>query len=411
MSRYLASALGEQEAKFKHAIMALERRHNHPNHDLHLVSKIFQQLPKKIQLLGLDPTDTTTEELYQALNNKLKDQDQALVKKIRTLAANLVNAEANVIDGVTALISSLNLDLNLFVLKTAVLKSLLRASPPKKVIKILGLRSVESMLKNEPLALILVAINYYESEAYVSNLYNSYKQLKAANFENRQLNIVSSQDQRWLPILKDIKKHTGLSVVSSYELGFVVILPIDNQPPVGYLTLLITNLLTEMAISLSVSSYLKLHQVSPKFGLILKEIVDHEPQLNIQVLNSKLSWQKAQMILAGHDTSLFAPHLSNEDFNHINLLDKLASCLEEFKYWQDTEFLAHIKDSQVISFNIKDVATNLANRLPFNERSLVHFRHSLVNELTSLYCRPETVIDYLNNQDQIKSNQVLTESS
>ncbi|MEI9914265.1 MAG: hypothetical protein WDN66_04820 [Candidatus Saccharibacteria bacterium] len=391
MSRFISEALGTDDPKFKHSLMGLERRSGHPNHDIRLSSQILQSVPQKIKELGLDPDDTTAEELYYALNHKLEEQDVRLVKKLRTLAAQSVNAEANLVDGVMSLVKSLNLeDSNCFALKYSVLKQQLKQTPPKKVMKALNYRSIDSMLKLEPVALLLLAVNNFESESYVSSLYAKYKKYSATSFESRKLSVISTKDKKWLPILEELQKRTGLTMASSYELATIVVLPITNEPAVGHSTVLVTNLLSEVSLVHCVSSFLKLHQVNADFGVKLLQIVEHEPYLEKDFLDHKVSFKTAQQVLIGQDSSAFAPHISSEDLAPTNLLSKLSDILDDFKFWEDSDVLALVKSAKATSLNIMDVASNVANDLPFSERTLDHFRHNLIQELAKLYTSPET---------------------
>jgi hypothetical protein len=403
LSRYLSQALGQDEAKFRHALMALERRSGHLSHDLRLSSKVLQATRIKLEELGLDPKDTTAEELYFTLNHKLAEQDSLLTKRLRTLAAKRVNAEANVSDGLLEVAKMLSKK-DCFVLKASVLKSQLKDQPPKKVMKALGYRSLDSMLKLEPACLILLAINFLESEAYLHNFYAKYKKYNASNFESKKLSVLSPQDKRWLPMLGGIQKQTGLTLISNYETASLILMPISNELKPGYLTMATANLLSELTTIYSVSSFLKLHQVRSDFGLKLTQIAENQPYLDKKLLGSKISWPTALDILKDTDSSTFAPHMTSSELANTSLLGKLSDILSDFKFWQDSEFLALIKSSEVTSFNILDVASNLVNQLPFSRRRLDHFRQALTAELMKLYISPEQLIASLSNEQNTEDN-------
>ncbi|MHB1864585.1 MAG: hypothetical protein ACYCPS_00245 [Candidatus Saccharimonadales bacterium] len=404
MSRFLSAALGANEAKFRHAVMALERRSGHPNHDIHLTSAIMQKVPLKLKELGLDPVDTTSEELYYALNRKLEEQDQVLVKEVRKHAASKINAEANIIDGLKDIVNSQVETQKCFAIKQSVIKAQLKQAPPKKVMKALKYRSIDSMLKLEPVPLMLLAVNTFESEAYITSFYTKYKKYSPSNFELRPLAIIIPKDKKWQRILQDIKDRTGLSVVSSYELASVILLPISNQPQIGICSLTLTSLLKEVSTVISASSYLKLHQVSPDFGHKLQSIVESEPSLDINILNHKLSWQSAQSILKANKGSVFAPHLSPDELEPANLLSRLGDIAKELAFWDGCDNLALVRSAKATSLNIMDVATNVANKLPFNDRQLDHLRHSLGQEIAKLYTSPTKVSESING-DSLASNQ------
>jgi hypothetical protein len=404
LSRFLSEALGQNEPKFKQAIMAEERRSGHPSNDIRLSTKVFREVRAKIVELGLDPSDTTAEELYYALNHKLAYQEKLLNKYLRSEAAKSVNAEANTVDGILELVKKLDDNQVVLALKSSVLKNLIKQNPPKKVMKVLGYRSIDSMLKLEPAQMLTMAINLYESEAYISNFYLKHKKFSAADFESRKLSVTTTKSPRWVSVLEEIKNRTGLSIVSDYEMASIILLPVDNQPQSGYLSVVMANLISEMSIIYSVSSYLKLNLLSRDFSSKLINIIEHEPYLEATAIGNKISYRAAQHKLKALDSSP-SPHVTLEDIEPVNMLEKLGDIFKEFKFWQDSEFLAFVEQTEAISLNILDVASNLANNLPFHNRSVEHLRHSLTQELNKMYLSTEDLLDslYLENNTREES--------
>ncbi len=395
MSRFLSEALGANEPRFRQAVMGLERRKGHPNYDIRLTSTVMQNVRSKLNQLGLDSEDTTAEELYYCLNHKLKEDDSKLLKTIRSLAAKNVNAEANLSDGLKQLIKELDLSKDCLAIKPSVVKKLLKASPPKKAMKALGYRSVDSMLKLEPMPLVLLAINNFETESYVNGYYVKYKKLTSADLEPRKLAVIIPSSKRWQKVLSDIQARTGLTLVSSYELAAVVVLPLDNQPKSGYTSMLVAKLLSELSVIYSVSTYLKLHQVNADFGSKLFQIAEHEPYVATKVLDQQVSWQAAQHVLGQESSEVYGPHASEDDMAPVNLMSKLSDVLESYAFWADSEILALVESTKATSLNILDVATNLVNELPFEARRLDNCRHALMQELMKLYISPEQLIEAL----------------
>ena len=84
--------------------------------------------------------------------------------------------------------------------------------------------------------------------------------------------------------------------------------------------------------------------------------------------------------------------LRPEDLKPVNLLTKLGDVLDDLNFWKDSQFLAMVKESQAISFNILDVATNLVNKLSFENRTLDHCRYALRQEIAKLYLLPSWLL-------------------
>ena len=211
-----------------------------------------------------------------------------------------------------------------------------------------------------------------------------------------------AKEKKWINLFEDIKIQTGLTLISNYETASIVLLPVSNDPEVGYITMLLAKLLNQVSVILSVSSYLKLHQVDSNFALKLSSVVDHEPYIDHKVLENPVTWNTAQHVIAKQIENIFAPHVSGQDLKPVNLLSKLGDILEDLNFWKDSQFLAMVKDSQAISFNVLDVATNLVNKLSFENRTLDHCRYALRQEIAKLYLAPELVVNSLNSENEVQ---------
>jgi hypothetical protein len=395
MSRFLSQALAANEPEFSRGINQLERANGHPKHDIRLNSDISLRLNQSLKYLGLDPSDTTNEELYHALNEKLKSDDLKLLKELRTLAAKNVSLEANVNDGIIRMLSLLDIKQQCFSLKSASFKKILKANPPKKVMKALGYRSLDSLLKHESPALIVLAINKFETKGYVRSYYQKYLKLKATDFETRKLIIVEPKSAKWIEILQTIKLSTGYIHISCYELGSLIILPEGNYPKKGKLTANLVQILNEISKISSTSNYLKLNQVTVDFGEKVYSIAEHEPFVSLSILDRPIPWHLVQSVIAARIEDIDLPLLSSDEIGFSKLLDKLGDVVSDLKFWQSTEYLALVNKGDTISLNILDVADNLSNELNYQARRLTNFRGSLWQELMSRYINPDLALDSL----------------
>ena len=157
MTRFLSEALQAAEPFFRHGLSRLEAANGHPAADIRLTSDILRRSRAKLMELGLDPDDTTLKELYQALQQRVKEDDRRLTRNLQIQAATHISAEADVVAGMVHVLQQLPDSRRSFALKTSVLKSLLRQNPPKRAMKQLGYRSLDSLLKHESPVLVLSA--------------------------------------------------------------------------------------------------------------------------------------------------------------------------------------------------------------------------------------------------------------
>lgn len=401
MTRYLAETLEINPLEFKNKTTKLESRTKHPRHDIRLTSEISAALNTSLKCLELDPSDTTAKELYYSLNQKLKNDDQKLLKEIRTLAAKKVNLEANVSDGIKILLDEIKIDGLCFGLKSRSFSKLIKKMPPLKVMKALNYRSIESLFKHEPISLIILAINNFESKSYLNRYYLNYKKLKPTDFELRKISIIQSRSKKWDRILESIAVKTNLSSIACYETSCLILLPEVNYPKTGKLTRSIIEDINEISKIMAVSTFIKLNQVNANFGQILYEIAEREPVVNINEIEHSVSWSHAHSTLAKKNLILDIPQLSDEDFSLSNLSHKLSEVVEDFKFWERTSFLAYIRNNEVISLNILDVSENLTKQLEFEARKLNHLKKSLWEEFIGRYITPELIKDSLENNQNI----------
>src|SRR5579884_3024656 len=96
MTRFLSESLQAPEPFFRAALLKLESAAGHPNSDIRLTAEVIHATQAKLRQLGLDPKDTTAEELYHALQERIKADDVRLTRRLRTLAATYVSAEGDV---------------------------------------------------------------------------------------------------------------------------------------------------------------------------------------------------------------------------------------------------------------------------------------------------------------------------
>src|SRR5580692_4995822 len=99
MTRFLSDSLQAPEPFFRLGLKHLEAVNGNPCNDIRLSTAIVQQTQAKLRQLGVDPHDTSAEELYHVLNERVKVDDERLIRALRIQAASHVSAEADVTDG------------------------------------------------------------------------------------------------------------------------------------------------------------------------------------------------------------------------------------------------------------------------------------------------------------------------
>ncbi len=391
MTRVLSELLGADEPNFHRVLSRLEVASGHNNTDIRLSTEIERATRLKLKELGLDPNDTTGDELYAALQQRVKDDDKRLVESLRKQYGD--KQDLNV--SISRALLSLPVSKSCFALQSTVAKKLLKAQPPKHTMKALNYRSLESMLRREQVTTVFAAAWLLESASWRKAMLDSYKKLKASNFEIRQIAIVAPNTKHWRELASKVvslKKH---NIISLKEFGTVVLLPLpDNSPPAATLTTFILAL-HEMNEVRACTTFLKLCQVKPNFGKLVQTVVIGEPTLNAELLDQPVPWQIVQRYYARFAdrfrADLFEPHVQREDLSWHSIEKALSHIEPSLEFWHHTTCLGYLHDHQPVSLNIVDAALNYCNQLPYSSRIVHYFQNNLWHELMIHYMRHENV--------------------
>jgi len=396
MTRFLSEVLEAPEPMFRLGLQHLEKASQHPNTDIRFSTEVMQASKAKLRELGLDKHDTTAEELYHALEARVAADDKRLERKLRTLAATHISAEADVNDGMLKMLADVASESPAaYGMKTSVLKSLLKKQQPKKAMKQLGYRSLDSMLKHEPATQVLAAAWLTEATAWRQRFMEQYRKLQPSDFESRKLIIEQPRAARWAKLTAKALEDTRHTVLSFKELGALIVLPIPSHAPQGSVTATASLALHELNEIKAGSTFLKLCQVRGDFGVIVQTVALAQPQLSAHQLDQSVPWHIIQRFYARMEhlfsEELFAPHIDLSDMHWHSVEELLAKIEPSFEFWQSTPHLGFLHAGQAVSMNLVDAALNYCNDLPFEHRVRSSFQQSMWHELLMRYLQPATV--------------------
>jgi hypothetical protein len=398
MTRVLSELLAAPEPMFRLSLTRLERSAGQPNADIRLSTEILHGMQSKLKELGLDPHDTRGEELYAMLGAHLEMSEKLFVETIRGKSTKNKDIVAQVIKALEKEISPRTC----FALKNAAAKRLLKANMPKKVMKVLGYRSADSMLKHESAASLYAAATLIESDLWTKKIVKCYDKLKVTDFEIRPITFEHPTLKRWQKLSESVVAARKHNILSFKELGSVVLLPLPEKQP--DLIALTTAVLTLHAVNeiRAASTFLKLHQVRPQFGTVVRKVVLGETYLPSTLLDQPISWNTVQSYYARLSDSiraeLFEPVLQAEDFTWHAIEQVLARIEPSLKLWEGTAYLGMLDDSKAISCNLTDLILSHCNRLPFADRQLQYFRSNLTSELTLRYLDSDRLHEAITGQ-------------
>lgn len=403
MSKLLSELLNAKEPLFRLSLQQLEKASGQQSVDISLASEIIQKAHAATNLLGLDPKDTTGQELYHALINRIKQHDAQLA---RQMGGSADEEPTSLIPKIKRTIDQAKVNRSCWVLKKSVAKEFLRKTPPQNIMKHLNYRSVDSMLKREDLSEIYGALRFAEDSQWLENFNRHYESLKPSDFETREIEIVIMPHERWADICEKFihkKKH---NVTHLKEMGVILMLPVKVKHLPGMATWsgsLLFHYINEIRLY---SSFFKLKQVKSDFGHIFVDTLIADPDLGPIMAGHNIHWRVIQRYFGKmekeYHPEIFEPHVQPEDLHWRRAETELYKIDPELKFWQGLDYVGIMFDGRPITFNMMDVAASYTNQSRYEDREVYHFRESLWNEIFMRYMGQknleEQVLKQLDNE-------------
>ncbi len=383
----ISRLLAAEEPMFTTAVNQLENAAGRPGQDVRLMSEIISKVQEKTKALGLDVKDTTGEELYQALINKIKIHDEHLAKHIGGDDPADVQA---LLPLIRKTVEKADIPRGAWVLKRSVAKRMLHEMPPERIMKHLGYQSVESMTKRENLAEIYGALRFAETPAWLKRFNNTYKKLSPSDFEARDIEIVVMDKNRWGDIAEGFVHKKRHNITHLKELGVILLLPtkLERLPGITITALpLLLHYINEIRLY---SSFFKMQQVRKNFGHIVAETLNADIKSAAIMSGSHVHWRVIQRYygkLENEDhPEIFEPHVQPEDLHWRKAEEELYRIDPELSFWRDLDYVGVMAgDGQPVSFALMDVSVSYCTGAPYKQRAIYHLRESIWNELFMRY--------------------------
>ncbi len=399
MSRVISQLLDAPEPDFSMAISELEHQAGNPSIDVHLTSIIQGTVHRKIRELGLDPSDTTANELYRGLQSMVRLHDQFLNKKLNIETDMSLSKQMSII---IKKIHSLPIPSKAWVIKSSSAKKLLKKNPPKKVKSALGYKSLDSMLKREKTEDILIYSRICETATWNKKFIKSYSGLTPADFETRKikLKVVTNKklSDKYSSFLQQ-KHHNNVVLV---EHGIIGCLPLGVDKLPGLVITVLPLLLHNINEVRSYSAIFKMHQVHPDFSKKLVNILLNNSDDFVRLASQDVSWRIVQRHYGNRPhlpyPELFEPHIQADDL-YWRKAESVIYWLEPaLKFWEDLDYIAALYPDGPVPLSLMDNAVSYINKLEYKDHSRKYFKDSLWNELLLRYVGQDNFQQVLINQ-------------
>ncbi|GAC1392026.1 MAG: hypothetical protein NVSMB46_06640 [Candidatus Saccharimonadales bacterium] len=414
MSKTLSKLLGADEPLFSIYLKELENTSGNPGIDIRLLSEISTTVRSRIKALGLDPHDTTSRELYHSLLNLTRLHDEFLVRRIGGTDNGDVE---DLLPRIVNLIERVNIPKKSWVLKHSVAKKMLKAMPPKNVMKKLGYRSVDSMLKRESIEELYGAVRYIESKVWQNKFLLQYHKLMPSDFETRPIKLILLDRNKWQT---STNYHVNLhkqNITHLKEMGIIIILPMPKIIIPGITIATLLTIIFYINEIRSYSAYFKLQQVRSDFGNILHTTLTKDPLTHVTLGSINIHWRVVQRYFglqtSNQNPDVFQPHLQSEDLQWYHPQEVLYRLEPALHFWHKAEFVGMNDTNITVSFNIMDMAINFINKISYEHQVKDYLKSSLLNEIYLRYMNQENhKLNILNQleHDMAKTNFITTKS-
>ncbi len=391
MSRVLSQLLQAEEPKFTMQLHQLEKAAGHSSVDVRLIAEITNTVKQKTRELGLDQNDTTDKELYHALQSLVALHDSYLAKIIGTKPDDAIEKQ---LKNIQKCLKNIKETRSCWSIKNSVAKKILKSHPPKNVMKQIGYKSVDSMLKRENISEIYAATRLLETPAWQKRLIKSYRHLTPSDFETRDIEILYLSPKKWGDAANNYMFNRHQNITHLKELGVLLILPLPLKKLRGLTITVLPLALHYINEIRSYSSFFKLQQVRPDFGSILVEMILDDPNTSASIANDTLHWRIIQRHFGDESSTLpdtFGPHIQPEDLFWKKAESILYRLEPALKFWENLDYVATTGTDAPVSLSLMDNAVSYCNGLEYGESSTMYFRSSLWNEIYARYIGVESI--------------------
>jgi hypothetical protein len=403
MSKLISELLGATEPMFSIAVSQLEKASGKPGVDVRLTAEIIGQVIQKTKDLGLDPKDTTGKELYSALLARFEKDNDSLMKAIGASGKETVQQLLPLLKNSA---EKAKISKKVWVIKKSVAKEFLKKTPPPNIMKILGYKSIDSMLKSENILEIYGALRFAETPKWLNDFDAQYDNLLPSNFEERDIEIVPMPAERWSKIAEEFVHKKKHNITHVKEMGIILMLPVKQDKIPGIATTVLCLLFHYINEIKLYSTYFKLQQVKPDFAKIFIETLIADPASGAVMAGQKIHWRVIQRYFGKFEgkeyhPEIFEPHVQPEDLHWRRAEHLLFEVDPQMAWWRDLDFVGVMHAGRPVTFNLMDIAVSYSNNTPYKNREIYHFRESLWNEVFERYMGEKAlenqVLKQLNN--------------
>lgn len=348
------------------------------------------------------PRDSSAEEIYGALINRLTHLDQHLFELLGK--PNLANMAVTCGKMCEVAFQVFPPPKGLFIKKEKVTQ-LLNKHKPDNLLKHFGYSAVDKLVEEEGFASVVSALRFAQSQEWMHKFFDTaYNDLKPGDFEEREVEM-KILEQKWVDVAEKYleKKYHNVSHLKEFGVIFITPIKLDIPGETSRMFTLLLHYLHEVPFYSGLfRKYMNDEDFIIKFRSLLRGDVPSGPMLD----GGKITWRIVQRYLAKDNESdprLFEPHVNPEaehwyraerDFGRLGRMMEEEDQKMSFRFWIGLDFVGDFfKDREgqdhLVGFNYIDLIMSLVKK--GHIKYLYHQQEALWNKIFLEYMGRETM--------------------
>ncbi len=333
----------------------------------------------------------TAKDIYSSLIKKVEADNVAVHKFLGFPKANLPSDWGRILETTKGIIKPPK---GFFMKKEKALE-FLKNKPPEKVIKALGYRDVDELIKNEDFFEIFSSLRFVQGAEWLnSEFLPQYASLTPDDFEEREIATIALS-KKWGDLAQEFikKKHHNISHLK--ELGLIYIIPIELNISAETLRNFVLILHYFNEVEFYSKLFRKFSQDGEAFAQKFISLLRGDVPDQRFPKSDKSQWLIIQRYLAKddqYDWRLFEPHVNPEALHWERAERMLILISRELKgfptdigFWSDLNWVGDYYKTDsgldvLVSFNLVDAAMDLVKQKEMT-KYLYHHQEALWNKI------------------------------
>lgn len=373
MTRLLVRLFEAPEVEFRGLIDDWEKKTGRNSVDISLTNKLMHQSKEILKYINLDD-NASEREVYHALNDVIANENDKIKNELKIDDS---STPTDVLKKIIKFINGKDVAGQSFYLKPTKAREFIKKHPPKKIMKALGYRSVDSLLKREPYGLIINLAKGREGVEWNREYARFCNNLVGSDFSLHDITITLVSD-------KTANKMTDSGFSRSYlvrncpELGAIFLLPPQRRFKLDAITCLVA-VVDAVYQTRQYGSYFNFQSFQKDFGKKISSVIAHGIRPG-SADEFSVMWPAAWHHIAR--TNVDDPLVLESKIDKPS--DIVVAHFGLSLPWHKFEYLAYGKENPV-SLNLLDAVTNASNDVRFENRFLHTLQQEVWDKLSSEY--------------------------